>query len=98
MLSTLSRTERNVMPDIKTAELTVGPPIVSIEGTPGVLTRSLSAGLLRPWMIAPALALVTFLVFLPVLWNGFVAWDDQINLYEDRKSTRLNSSHRTISY
>jgi protein O-mannosyl-transferase len=91
MLSTLSRTERNVMPGIKTAELNVGPPIVSIEGTPGVLTRSLSARLLRPWMIAPALALVTFLVFLPVLWNGFVAWDDQINLYD-------NPSYRGLTW
>jgi hypothetical protein len=29
------------------------------------------------------LAVITFLVFMPALWNGFVAWDDQVNLYEN---------------
>ena len=28
---------------------------------------------------------MTFLVFLPALWNGFVEWDDQVNLYENQK-------------
>jgi len=71
------------MSGIKDAELAVGPSILPIEETPGVFTRLLSARLLRPWMIPPALAVITFLVFLPALWNGFVAWDDQINLYQN---------------
>ena len=70
------------MPGIKSAELVVGPSTLPLE-TSGVLPRWLSARLLRPWMIPLALAGVTFLVFLPILWNGFVAWDDQANLYEN---------------
>lgn len=31
-------------------------------------------------VMAPALAAVTMAAFLPVLWNGFVAWDDARNL------------------
>lgn len=30
-----------------------------------------------------ALGLITFLAFLPALWNDFVAWDDRRNLYEN---------------
>jgi hypothetical protein len=71
------------MPGIESAELAVGPSTLPLERTPGAFPRSLSARLLRPWMISPSLAVVTFLVFLPVLWNGFVAWDDQANLYEN---------------
>jgi len=36
-----------------------------------------------PRLIPLALGVVTFLVFLPALWNGFVEWDDQVNLYEN---------------
>ncbi len=71
------------MPGIESAELAVGPSTLPLERIPGAFPRSLSARLLRPWMIPPSLAVVTFLVFLPVLWNGFVAWDDQANLYEN---------------
>jgi Flp pilus assembly protein TadD len=71
------------MSGINDAELAVGRSALPIEETPGVFTRLRSARLLRPWMISPALAIVTFLVFLPALWNGFVAWDDQINLYQN---------------
>jgi len=90
-LSTLSRTERNVMPAIKTAELTVGPSTLPIERTAGVLSSS--ARLLRVWMIPLALPVVTFLVFLPTLWNGFVAWDDQVNLYENPAYRGLTWPH-----
>src|SRR5207249_3969662 len=34
-------------------------------------------------LIPLALALTAFLVFLPALWNGFVEWDDPMNLYEN---------------
>src|SRR5437867_7704707 len=30
--------------------------------------------------------------------EGVTFYDESVKLYEDRKSTRLNSSHRTISY
>ncbi len=79
------------MPAIKTAELTVGPSTLPIERTAGVL--SLSARLLRVWMIPLALPVVTFLVFLPTLWNGFVAWDDQVNLYENPAYRGLTWPH-----
>ena len=35
------------------------------------------------WTLPLTLALITFVVFSPGLWNGFVEWDDQINLYEN---------------
>jgi tetratricopeptide (TPR) repeat protein len=45
-----------------------------------------SRTIIRAWtprLIPLALALVTFLVFMPALWNQFVEWDDQVNLYEN---------------
>lgn len=52
------------------------------ESEQSLLTTSLSI-VLGPRLIPPALALVTFLVFLPTLWNGFVAWDDYMNFLEN---------------
>ncbi|MGH7302292.1 MAG: tetratricopeptide repeat protein [Candidatus Rokuibacteriota bacterium] len=40
-----------------------------------------------------ALAAVTFLVFLPALWSGFVEWDDQVNLYENPDFRGLTWPH-----
>jgi protein O-mannosyl-transferase len=71
------------MPGIKSAELAADPSTLPLEKS-GILAHSLSARLLRPWMIPLALTVVTILVFLPSLWNGFVAWDDQANLYENQ--------------
>src|SRR5262245_60696900 len=71
------------MPGIKSVELAVDSPMLPIERSPGVLSRSMSRWLARPWTIPLALAVLTFLVFLPSLWNGFVQWDDQVNLYEN---------------
>jgi protein O-mannosyl-transferase len=54
----------------------------------GASTLARPATISRLWsprLIPLALALLTFLVFLPALWNGFVAWDDQVNLYENEK-------------
>src|SRR5437867_9623830 len=85
------------------------------------LARRVGARALGQWLIPFAVALLTFVVLSPALRNGFVEWDDHINLTnnedyrglgsaqlkyfftttlmgQDRKSTRLNSSHRTISY
>jgi Flp pilus assembly protein TadD len=71
------------MPGIESFEVAVGPPTRPIDRTLDALPRSLSGRLLRPWVIPLALAVVTFVVFLPALWNGFVEWDDQVNLYEN---------------
>ena len=70
------------MPGIKSAEVVVAPSTVRVERTLSALLRSLSA-LFRPWMIPLGLAVIAFLVFSPALWNGFVEWDDQVNLYEN---------------
>lgn len=70
------------MPGIESAEVAGGPSTLPIEPTLRALPGSLSTRL-RPWMIPLTLAVVTFLVFLPALWNGFVEWDDQVNLYEN---------------
>ncbi|HEX9364079.1 MAG TPA: hypothetical protein VGA47_09875, partial [Candidatus Dormibacteraeota bacterium] len=61
------------MPGIEGVEVAVGTFTRPIE-------RTLSTRLLSPRIIPLALALVTFLVFLPALWNGFVEWDDQVTL------------------
>ena len=71
------------MSGIESVEVGVAPSALPLEQTRSALPRSLSARLLRPWMIPLALAVITFLVFLPGLWNGFVEWDDQVNLYEN---------------
>jgi len=61
------------MPGIEGVEVAVGTFTRPIE-------RTLSTRLLSPRIIPLALALVTFLVFLPALWNDFVEWDDQVTL------------------
>jgi Flp pilus assembly protein TadD len=53
-----------------------------IESEQSPLPTSLSIAI-GPWVIPPVLALVTFLVFLPTLWNRFVAWDDYMNFLEN---------------
>lgn len=35
------------------------------------------------WTVPLALAIIAFAVFSPALWNGFVEWDDQLNLTEN---------------
>jgi protein O-mannosyl-transferase len=53
------------------------------ESEHSALPASLSF-VLGPRVIPPALALITFLVFVPALWNGFVAWDDYMNLVDNQ--------------
>ena len=65
------------MSRIEGVEIAVGPSTLT---EPTTSTRAWS-----PRLIPLALALVTFLVFLPALWNGFVEWDDQVNLYENEQ-------------
>ncbi len=38
---------------------------------------------LTVWAIPVALSIVTLIAFSPVVWNGFVEWDDQINITEN---------------
>ena len=44
----------------------------------GAVARALRAG-----VVPLAIALLTFAVFSPALWNGFVDWDDEITLYKN---------------
>jgi protein O-mannosyl-transferase len=73
------------MPGIAGAEVTIGTSTRPIE-------RTRSTRLLSPRIISLALALVTFLVFLPTLWNGFVEWDDQVNLTANQEYRGLTWS------
>src|SRR5262245_27196358 len=79
------------MSGIEGIEVAAGAPARPATRTLGVLPRPLTARLLAPRLIPLMLALVTFLVFLPALWNGFVAWDDQGNLYD-------NPSYRGLTW
>ena len=71
------------MPGIEGIEVAAGAPARPVTRTLGVLPRPLTVRLLALWLIPLALAVITFLVFIPALWNGFVAWDDQVNLYDN---------------
>lgn len=44
-----------------------------------------AAALLVPHALPLMVAAVTFLTFWPTLWNGFVEWDDSINLVDNQK-------------
>jgi len=74
------------MPGIEGVEVAVGTFTRPIE-------RRLSARLLSPRIIPLALALVTFLVFLPALWNDFVEWDDQVTLTGNQEYRGLTWPH-----
>ena len=63
------------MSRIESVEVPVGSSVLT---EPRTIVRAWA-----PRLIPLALALVTFLVFLPSLWNEFVEWDDQVNLYEN---------------
>jgi Tfp pilus assembly protein PilF len=67
------------MSRIEGVEVALGPTVLT-EPTTSIRTWTWAVRL-----IPLALALTTFLVFLPALWNGFVEWDDQVNLYENEK-------------
>jgi len=71
------------MPGIEHVDVAVAQSTLPADPTVGALPHRLSARLLRPWMIPLALAVITIAVFSPALWNGFVEWDDQINLYKN---------------
>src|ERR1700733_10047477 len=44
------------------------------------LSSGFAKRLFPPPVVAVAISIISFLVFLPALQNGFVGWDDSINL------------------
>jgi protein O-mannosyl-transferase len=58
----------------------------------GALLHALSTPVLAR-LIPSVLALLTALVFLPTLWNGFVEWDDQVVLYQNQEFRGLTWPH-----
>ena len=66
-------------------------PINSGARNPG--RPRVAAWLLNPWWIPYALAAVALLVFSPALLNGFVDWDDQVNLVENPSYRGLGWTH-----
>jgi Tfp pilus assembly protein PilF len=58
-------------------------PVANCEGILHAAHTGLAARMLSARAIPYALAIVTFLVFSPALLNGFVEWDDQVNLLEN---------------
>jgi protein O-mannosyl-transferase len=56
------------------------------------LARRVGARALGQWLIPLAVALLTFVVLSPTLWNGFVEWDDQINLTSNEEYRGLGSA------
>jgi tetratricopeptide (TPR) repeat protein len=69
------------MPGIEGAEIAVSAS--AIQAPPKALPSQLIGRVLRSRLIPLCLVLATCLVFLPALWNGFVEWDDQVNLYQN---------------
>ena len=65
-------------------------------GDGGALHRArtrVAAWVLNPWLIPYALAAVALLVFSPALLNGFVDWDDHVNLLENPGYRGLGWTH-----
>src|SRR5436189_808289 len=56
------------------------------------LARRVGARALGQWLIPFAVALLTFVVLSPALRNGFVEWDDQINLTNNEDYRGLGSA------
>ena len=52
----------------------------------------------RAGAVPMALAVVTFLVFSPALMNGFVEWDDQVNLTENLEFRGLGKAQLTYFF
>ena len=47
----------------------------------------------QEFLTASALALIVFAVFSPVLRADFVAWDDNLNIYNNPNIQSLDSQH-----
>jgi len=56
----------------------------------GAVRAGLAERVLDTRFIPPALAVVTFAVFSPGLWNGFVEWDDYVNLFNNQNYRGLH--------
>ncbi|MGH7870658.1 MAG: hypothetical protein ACREQO_00410, partial [Candidatus Binatia bacterium] len=46
-----------------------------------------------PWVLPATVVLMTALVFLPLLQNQFVNWDDRVNLLDNRSYRGLSWTH-----
>ncbi|OGL01904.1 MAG: hypothetical protein A3E31_10545 [Candidatus Rokubacteria bacterium RIFCSPHIGHO2_12_FULL_73_22] len=71
------------MPDMETTNVATAAPAVAIAERAHDAALGAVARALRAAVVPVAIALVTFAVFSPALWNGFVEWDDQVTLYEN---------------
>jgi Flp pilus assembly protein TadD len=71
------------LPGIEGVELVAGTSSRRTDRAFGALPDSLGSGVVGSVIVPAALALITVLVFLPTLWNGFVEWDDQVVLYQN---------------
>src|SRR6185436_3349830 len=79
-----THTETFRMPpaEVEHATAVTGPAPVD-DGALHCARTRVVAWALNPWLIPYALAAVALLVFSPALLNGFVDWDDQVNLLEN---------------
>jgi Flp pilus assembly protein TadD len=71
------------MPGIEGVEIPAGTSAQLTDRTFGALPDSLNSRMIGSVIVPAALAVITVLVFLPTLWNGFVEWDDQVVLYQN---------------
>jgi tetratricopeptide (TPR) repeat protein len=67
------------------------PDVTLVSAAPLQVERDRDAALPVAW-IAAALGLVTCAVFLPSLWNGFLDWDDNVNIIRNRDYRGLGLS------
>src|SRR2546425_916972 len=64
---------------------------IASPATPGLAGRALSVALAA--RVPLLIALVTFVVFSPALWNHFVDWDDQVNFLTNNDYRGLGWTH-----
>ena len=76
------------MPEAPNAVVGVRDPELTVRD----LARRVGARALGQWLIPFAVALLTFVILSPALRNGFVEWDDQINLTNNEDYRGLGSA------
>src|SRR2546428_13915012 len=64
---------------------------IATKTTPGLAGRALPVALAA--RVPLLIALVTFVVFSPALWNHFVDWDDQVNFLTNNDYRGLGWNH-----
>jgi tetratricopeptide (TPR) repeat protein len=78
--------------DVEHAPAVTGPAPGDGDALHRARTR-VAAWVLDPWLIPYALAAIALLAFSPALLNGFVEWDDHINLLENPSYRGLGWTH-----